>query len=118
MPRGRRRGGTACRSTASCSIKLHRRSADIAALAATQTRLLQALWPLLAPGGRLVYATCSVLAAENAGQLSPLLTRHADAAVSTVVLSGWHAVAGGGMQNLPGESGMDGFYYALLEKRR
>jgi 16S rRNA (cytosine967-C5)-methyltransferase len=46
-------------------IKLHRRAADIAPLAATQKRLLGALWPMLAPGGRLVYATCSLLRAEK-----------------------------------------------------
>ena len=99
-------------------VKLHRRRADIPALVRTQARILDALWPLLAPGGRLVYATCSVLAAENADQVSRLLARRADAAVSAVLLPGWRAVAAGGMQNLPGESGMDGFYYAVLENHR
>ena len=46
-------------------IKLLRRPEDIAALAARQLQLLRALWPLLAPGGRLVYASCSALQAET-----------------------------------------------------
>jgi 16S rRNA (cytosine967-C5)-methyltransferase len=99
-------------------VKLHRRAGDIALLAAGQTRLLDALWPLLAPGGRLVYATCSVLQAENGGRIERFVARHADAACAPARLSGWRAVRGGGVQNLPGESGMDGFYYAVLEKHR
>jgi len=96
-------------------IKLHRRATDIAALAANQARLLDALWPLLKPGGRLVYATCSVLAAENGAQIAAFLARH-DAAAARPVLPAWHA-AGAGRQNLPGEGGMDGFFYAVVEKR-
>ncbi len=99
-------------------VKLHRRASDIAPLAGTQTRLLDALWPLLAPGGRLVYATCSVLDAENGGRIERFRARHADARLEPAALHGWHAARGGGAQNLPGESGMDGFYYAVLEKHR
>jgi 16S rRNA (cytosine967-C5)-methyltransferase len=98
-------------------IKLHRRAADIARLAATQRTLLDALWPLLAPGGRLVYATCSVLAAENSAVLGDWLSAHADAEARVPAeLQDWHA-AGAGRQNLPGENGMDGFFYAVVEKR-
>ena len=95
-------------------VKLHRRATDIPALAAIQSRLLQALWPLLRSGGRLVYATCSLLADENARQIDAFLARHADACAIAPALP-WHAV-GVGVQNLPGESGMDGFFYAVLEK--
>jgi 16S rRNA (cytosine967-C5)-methyltransferase len=95
-------------------IKLHRRAADIEALAATQTLLLAALWPLLKPGGRLVYATCSVLAAENARQIDAFLQRQPQARARAPKL-GWHS-AGPGEQNLPGESGCDGFFYAIVEK--
>ena len=95
-------------------IKLHRRESDISTLAAAQTRILDALWPLLKRGGRLVYATCSILAAENARQIETFLKRHADARVVRPDL-GWRA-SGAGMQNLPGESGMDGFFYAIVEK--
>ena len=95
-------------------IKLHRRASDIPALAAQQARLLDALWPMLAPGGRLVYATCSLLVAENAACIDGFLARHAEALARPVALD-WH-VAGAGVQNLPGEAGMDGFFYAILDK--
>ena len=95
-------------------IKLHRRATDIDALAKAQTRLLEALWPLLKPGGRLVYATCSVLDRENAQQIDDFLRRHADARALPAGL-GWHA-RGSGEVNLPGEAGMDGFFYAVVEK--
>ena len=95
-------------------VKLHRRADDIPALVATQARLLDALWPLLGRGGRLVYATCSVLADENASQIAAFVQRHPDARAVAAPLA-WHA-AGAGRQNLPGESGMDGFFYALVDK--
>lgn len=95
-------------------IKLHRRAQDIATLVRGQARLLDALWLMLAPGGRMVYATCSVLSVENAHQITGFLARHADAHVLPPALP-WH-VAGTGVQNLPGESGMDGFFYAVVEK--
>ena len=97
-------------------IKLHRRADDIARLAAEQSRILDALWPLLGEGGRLVYATCSVLADENARQIAGFLARHGDARLGAEAPDGWHRPRAGGAQNLPGEHGMDGFYYAVLEK--
>ncbi|HZX91916.1 MAG TPA: 16S rRNA (cytosine(967)-C(5))-methyltransferase RsmB [Rudaea sp.] len=99
-------------------IKLHRRAGDIAALARAQTRLLDAMWLMLAPGGRLVYATCSILDAENAAQAEGFFARHADARSLAIALPGWRPTRAGGAQNLPGEAGMDGFFYAVLEKRR
>jgi 16S rRNA (cytosine967-C5)-methyltransferase len=98
-------------------VKLHRRAADIAPFAATQKRLLDALWPLLAPGGRLVYATCSVLRAENEAVLAAFRADHADAMQSGVPAAFGRA-AGEGRQNLPGMGRMDGFYYAIVEKPR
>ena len=97
-------------------IKLHRRGADVAPLAALQGRLLSALWPLLAPGGRLVYATCSLLRAENEAVLAEFLAACDDARALPLPQRYGHA-AGSGRQNLPGEGGMDGFYYAVLEKK-
>jgi 16S rRNA (cytosine967-C5)-methyltransferase len=95
-------------------VKLHRRATDISALAAQQARLLDALWPMLAPGGRLVYATCSLLAAENSAVMAGFLTRHVEARVQAPGI-GWRA-SGAGAQNLPGEGGMDGFFYAIVDK--
>lgn len=97
-------------------IKLHRRAGDVAQLVATQARILDALWPLLGKGGRLVYATCSVLAQENAHQVGGFLARHGDARLAGDAPPGWHRPRAGGAQNLPSEHGMDGFYYAQLEK--
>jgi 16S rRNA (cytosine967-C5)-methyltransferase len=97
-------------------VKLHRRAGDIATLAAGQSRILDALWPLLGRGGRLVYATCSVLTDENAHQIGRFLARHGDARLAGDAPAGWHRPDEGGAQNLPGECGMDGFFYAALEK--
>ena len=93
-------------------IKWLRRANDICALAELQARILDNLWPMLKPGGTLVYATCSVLPAENKQQLAAFLTRHADAkqiAIGPGTEIDW--------QWLPGEQHGDGFYYAKLEKR-
>jgi 16S rRNA (cytosine967-C5)-methyltransferase len=96
-------------------ILLHRRASDLDALVATQARLLDALWPLLAPGGALLYATCSILRAENELQVAAFLARTPDAAVDALDAR-FGRVAGAGRQRLPGEDGMDGFYYARLRK--
>lgn len=98
-------------------IKLHRRAADIAPLAAIQARLGAALWPMLAPGGKLLYATCSVLRAENEATVARLLDICSNA--KALPIHDRHGrAAGAGRQNLPGHKGMDGFYYAILEKTR
>ena len=99
-------------------IKLHRRADDIAQLARTQARLLDAMWLMLAPGGRLVYATCSILDTENAARVEAFRAEHTDAATVAIGPPGWRATRAGGAQNLPGEAGMDGFFYAVLEKHR
>ncbi|WP_428610068.1 16S rRNA (cytosine(967)-C(5))-methyltransferase RsmB [Sedimenticola sp.] len=97
-------------------IKLLRRAQDIAALVATQGRILQAIWPLLKRGGRMVYATCSLLSDENDGQVSRFLAQTADAR-ERVIEADWGHARPVGRQTLPGEETMDGFYYACLEKR-
>jgi 16S rRNA (cytosine967-C5)-methyltransferase len=99
-------------------VRLHRRHEDLAALVATQARLLDALWGVLAPGGRLVYATCSVFNRENAQQAAAFAARHADANPRPDAVPAWFGrAAGAGRQNLVGEGGMDGFFYAVVEKR-
>lgn len=96
-------------------IKLHRRAADLALLAAGQQRLLEALWPALRPGGSLLYATCSLLRAENSDVVDAFIASHADARAHAIELPAGHA-AGAGWQLLPGAGGLDGMFYALLHK--
>ena len=96
-------------------VKWHRRAADIPVLAQSQAALLDALWPLLAPGGRLLYATCSVLADENARNVDAFLARTPGARAEPLD-ERFGRPAGVGRQRLPGEDGMDGFFYALLRK--
>ncbi|WMJ70653.1 16S rRNA (cytosine(967)-C(5))-methyltransferase RsmB [Stenotrophomonas sp. 24(2023)] len=96
-------------------VLLHRRAEDIDALVATQARLLDACWSVLRPGGVLVYATCSILSAENAAQVQAFLQRQADAQLQPLDAGFGHDV-GAGHQRLPGEDGADGFFYARLLK--
>ena len=99
-------------------VRWLRRESDVAQLAAVQARLLGALWPLLAPGGRLLYCTCSVFRAEGQDQVQAFVARNTDAVLrpSPGHLMPQSAAAGGLLpDNGPGEH--DGFFYALLEKR-
>lgn len=97
-------------------IKLLRRESDIAKLCATQSRMLDALWPLLTPGGTLLYATCSLLPEENEKQVLAFLDRRSDARECPLDAA-WGVARAVGRQTLPGTDGMDGFYYARLEKK-
>jgi len=90
-------------------VRWLRRPSDVEALVAAQRAMLDALWPLLKPGGILVYATCSVLVVENAGQVQSFLERHADARViEHTELPG--RSTGPGRQLLPGDEDCDGFF--------
>lgn len=95
-----------------------KRETDIAQLAAQQSRLIDALWPLVKPGGRMLYVTCSVFRAENGEQIDAALARHADMRRIRITLPGDPASSGG--QLLPGGNrkthNHDGYFYALLEK--
>jgi 16S rRNA (cytosine967-C5)-methyltransferase len=109
--------------TASGIVRRHpdvrwlRRPTDIAQLATIQAQLLDTLWPLLRPGGRLLYCTCSVFRAEGDNQLQTFVAHHKDALISP---SPGHLLPQSGVKatglpdNLSGEH--DGFYYAMLEK--
>lgn len=95
----------------------HRRSpAQLRLHRQLQWQLLQALWPTLAPGGKLLYATCSILPQENHLLIQEFLADRNDATV--LPMSGsWGREVSPGRQILSGEDDMDGFYYALLGKQ-
>jgi 16S rRNA (cytosine967-C5)-methyltransferase len=101
-------------------IKHLRRATDIPELARLQADLLNALWPLLAPGGRLLYVTCSVLAAENDEVVTRFLETTDDAREDDVLqnnnIRDLMRDKACGHQVLPGTAGLDGFYYAGLKK--
>jgi 16S rRNA (cytosine967-C5)-methyltransferase len=96
-------------------IKLRRRAQDPALQARAQLRLLEALWPLLARGGLLLYATCSILPEENIDVVERFLSAHRDARL-VAPRPYLTQFAEGGWQIRPGQLGMDGFYYAPLLK--
>jgi 16S rRNA (cytosine967-C5)-methyltransferase len=101
-------------------VRWLRRESDIGALAATQARLLDALWPLLRDGGRLLYCTCSVFKAEGQHQIDAFLQRNPRAQVVADPASPGHLLPladNGTEPPAPGTSAAaDGFFYALIEK--
>ncbi|HFE32048.1 MAG TPA: 16S rRNA (cytosine(967)-C(5))-methyltransferase RsmB, partial [Gammaproteobacteria bacterium] len=98
-------------------IKLLRRPGDIETLLELQGEILRAIWPLLAPGGMLLYATCSVLPQENQQRVAAFLAEQPDAE-GRPLEADWGRASGIGRQILPGGvAQMDGFYYACLHKR-
>lgn len=97
-------------------IKLLRRPEDIAVLHDLQRAILTAAWLMLASGGVLVYATCSVLKQENEQQIHDFLATHADA-IELPIIADWGISVSHGRQILTGTAAMDGFYYARLGKQ-
>ena len=89
-------------------IKLLRRAADLPGFTSRQRLLLDRLWPLLRPGGTLLYSTCALLRAENQELVAGFL-----AAGTARLLP---ATPAPGLQLLPGDRDTDGFYYALMAK--
>lgn len=96
-------------------IRWLRRNSDIKTLVAAQRNLLEVCCRLLAPGGRLCYSTCSILPEENEGVVCRFVEEHPGLVPLQTTLP-WGRMTGIGRQLLPGEGGMDGFYYALLDK--
>jgi 16S rRNA (cytosine967-C5)-methyltransferase len=96
-------------------IKLLRTPEDITNITKTQAELLSALWPLLAPGGLFIYATCSILPEENDEQIAAFIKKQADCSFVSEENTWGHAT-GHGWQILPGEHNMDGFFYSKLSK--
>ena len=101
-------------------VRWLRRPTDIPALAATQARLLDALWPLLAPGGRLLYCTCSVFKAEGQASIDAFLQRQGDAQPAEFPASPGHVLPRPDNRDqgdaAEGGASPDGFFYALLAK--
>ena len=97
-------------------IKQLRSREDFEKLAQTQAELLRALWPLLKPGGILLYATCSICHLENEKQILRFLDNTADAQ-ELQIEQPWGRAMSVGRQILPGDGNMDGFFYARLKKR-
>ena len=101
-------------------IKLLRRQDDLKRLAAQQASMLEALWPLLKASGRLLYVTCSMMREENDDVVLPFLARHDDALEISLLpnnnIRDLMCRTAGGFQIFPGTHGLDGFYYACLEK--
>lgn len=95
-------------------IKLLRKPKDITNLVALQKDILENLWPMLKPGGTLLYATCSILKAENEFQIADFLHSHDDAGEIKIDLD-WGIKTVVGRQQLPTHE-FDGFYYAKLKK--
>jgi 16S rRNA (cytosine967-C5)-methyltransferase len=102
-------------------IRIRKSPSDIDKLPALQGSLLKAAWGMLAPGGRLVYVTCTVTRSENRGVIAGFLADTAEASlVPPADWEGWPDLGEGdefGRQILPGEAGADGFYYAALTKQ-
>lgn len=99
-------------------IRWLRRESDVAQLASAQRRLLQALWPLVRPGGRLLFCTCSIFKAEGDGQVQAFLANNSDAVLCPSpghLLPGLSGPDGVVHDNPLGDH--DGFFYALFEKR-
>jgi 16S rRNA (cytosine967-C5)-methyltransferase len=102
-------------------IRLRKSPSDIDKLPQVQGRLLRATWDLLAPGGRLVYATCTLTRSENRDVIAAFLRSTPDAhSLPVEAWEGWPHLGEAdefGRQIIPGEAGADGFYYAALVKQ-
>jgi 16S rRNA (cytosine967-C5)-methyltransferase len=102
-------------------IRVRKSPAEIDRLPLLQARLLTSAWRMLATGGRLVYATCTVTRSENRDVITAFLEGTPDAnIVPPEQWPGWPGFGeadGCGRQILPGEAGADGFYYAALIKQ-
>ncbi|MBN7797120.1 16S rRNA (cytosine(967)-C(5))-methyltransferase RsmB [Parahaliea mediterranea] len=94
-------------------IKLLRRESDIGQLAGQQAAILDGLWPLLKPGGQLLYVTCSILEAENSAVVTDFIGRRNDARLDPIAVP-WGEARPGGRQLLPREGGPDGLFFARL----
>jgi 16S rRNA (cytosine967-C5)-methyltransferase len=103
-------------------IRWRRQESDLATLARAQTALLARVADQVAPGGRLVYATCSSEPEENDGVVEAFLARHSDYALVDLRRDGAAALqpfidARGMMRTVPFEHGLEAFFAAALQRR-
>ncbi|MBS9778361.1 MAG: 16S rRNA (cytosine(967)-C(5))-methyltransferase RsmB [Gammaproteobacteria bacterium] len=96
-------------------ILFHRRESDIEALLIIQFEILDSCWRLLKQGGRMLYATCSILPEENCEQIRSFLARTPDAQLKSLAHNRSVDTENGMLQFLADEWG-DGFFYAAVEK--
>ena len=100
-------------------IKTLRRESDIETLVKLQSEILLSAWKMLAPGGELLYVTCSIFKDENQNQIEDFLAHNADTdddAIELKIKADWGVECDHGRQLLPGEQDADGFYYCKLKK--
>ena len=100
-------------------VPWHRNRRDITTLAAQQRLLLQALWPLLRPGGTLLYITCSIFPEEGEAVIAAFCSHQADC-IREPVSTSWSDGQTTQSQLLPTSTDArehDGYFYALLSKR-
>lgn len=96
-------------------IKLLRKPQEVERICVLQEQILGAIWPLLKPGGMLLYATCSVLPQENEEQIKRFIEHNSNACYQSIDAA-WGHDRPFGRQIFPGEDDMDGFYYARVVK--
>ena len=96
-------------------IKHLRQPQDISASAQRASAMLDALWEVLAPGGLLLYANCSIMPQENSAVVEHFMERTGDCK-ERPINAAWGLAQRRGRQLLPMQDGGDGFYYALLER--
>jgi 16S rRNA (cytosine967-C5)-methyltransferase len=96
-------------------IKVLRTPEELDRLGELQQQLLKNLWPLLKPGGILLYATCSIMPKENTRVIEAFLARNPTASCD-ILEAEWGVAQPCGRQLLPQLDGHDGFYYARLRK--
>jgi 16S rRNA (cytosine967-C5)-methyltransferase len=97
-------------------IKINRKPADIDELVEIQKQLINNIWLTLKPGGKLLYATCSVMPEENEKQMADFLNETPNAQEIMLDVA-WGKKVSHGIQLLPTKNSHDGFYYCLIEKK-
>ncbi len=96
-------------------IRIHRKKTDISKFADHQIDLLTSLWPLLSPGGRMIYITCSILPSENDEVVGQFIRRITDVRITVPPVEA-ATLTTYGLQLLPKPGESDGLFYAILDR--